>query len=258
MADEEKDSVEGEEGRRHLLLRLDAPLMSFGGASVDNWFPTAEFPFPSMLAGLMANALGLSRHREDAPAIQGIQDRLRYAVRQDVSDGKSVLADFQTASLSRDDAAWTTFGEPEKRSGSPQTYASPQIRWREYVMDARLTVAMRLDPEGEYPSLRRVESALRKPLRPLFAGRESCPLSSKLLMGSATAKTAVGALADERLFGRSRRKVRFIWQAGEEDETVAKETGRFWISGASRDWRFRIHGGEAEYVEGEALRREER
>ena len=44
--------------QRVLALRLEAPLMSFGGVLVDNRGVTEPFPTRSMLAGLIANALG--------------------------------------------------------------------------------------------------------------------------------------------------------------------------------------------------------
>ena len=41
-----------------LLLRLDAPLMSFGAPMVDSNGVIQEFPALSMLTGLLGNALG--------------------------------------------------------------------------------------------------------------------------------------------------------------------------------------------------------
>ena len=44
--------------RRHILLRLDAPLMAFGAPIVDQHGVTGDVPLPSMIAGLLANGLG--------------------------------------------------------------------------------------------------------------------------------------------------------------------------------------------------------
>ena len=56
---------------RHLILRLEAPLMAFGGETIDNYGVIRRFPSASMLTGLLANALGLRRtqaqdHQESA------------------------------------------------------------------------------------------------------------------------------------------------------------------------------------------------
>ena len=42
---------------RHLTLRLESPLMAFGGAIVDNLGVIRSFPSVSKLTGLLANAL---------------------------------------------------------------------------------------------------------------------------------------------------------------------------------------------------------
>lgn len=65
--------------RQFLLLRLEAPMMSFGDVSVDERGPTQAFPAKSMLTGLLGNALGYD-HRE-AVKLESIQNRLNYAVR---------------------------------------------------------------------------------------------------------------------------------------------------------------------------------
>jgi len=41
-----------------LILRLDAPLMSFGGVMIDQHGFIERFPGTSLLTGLVANALG--------------------------------------------------------------------------------------------------------------------------------------------------------------------------------------------------------
>jgi CRISPR-associated protein Cas5/CasD subtype I-E len=64
-----------------LLLRLDAPLMSFGGVVVDEHNPTDPLPYRAMLAGLVANALGLTRAQERE--FESLQSRIRYAARRD-------------------------------------------------------------------------------------------------------------------------------------------------------------------------------
>ena len=57
-----------------LILRLEAPLMSFGGVQVDDRSPTEQFPAQSMIAGMIANALGYT-HR-NYQKTQRLQERL--------------------------------------------------------------------------------------------------------------------------------------------------------------------------------------
>ncbi len=50
---------------RHLLLRLEGPLMAFGGETIDNLGVIRDFPAQSMLTGLIANALGWRREESE-------------------------------------------------------------------------------------------------------------------------------------------------------------------------------------------------
>ncbi len=174
-----------------LILRLDAPLMSFGGVAVDQRRTTAEFPRLSMLAGLLGNALGYD-HRE-ARALDALQGRIRYAVRRDVVGER--LTDFQTVALGDPhlvDTGWTTRGVGERRGGASSE--TTHIRYREYWADAVFTVAFTLEPRDEPPDLNAVEAALREPERPLFIGRKPCLPSCPLLVCRAMAPTLRAAL----------------------------------------------------------------
>ena len=46
---------------RHLIMRLESPLMAFGGEAIDNLGVIRSFPAASMLTGMLANALGWRR-----------------------------------------------------------------------------------------------------------------------------------------------------------------------------------------------------
>lgn len=161
----------------HLLLRLEAPLMSFGTLAVDAHRPVQRWPATSMLTGLLANAMGW--RRTDTAALERLQERLRWAARIDRPG--DLLLDFQTAQLAQDDRGWTTHGSPEGRDGGPNTFDAPHIRRCEYRADASVAVALRLDPAGESPTLDDLAAALRRPQRPLFIGRKSCQPSRPLL-----------------------------------------------------------------------------
>lgn len=77
------------------ILRFDAPLMSFGGVMVDQNGFTDRFPGTSLLAGLFANAMGMS-HGE-AGALGALQERIEYAARWDVAPAS--IVDYQTVNL---------------------------------------------------------------------------------------------------------------------------------------------------------------
>lgn len=153
-----------------LLLRLEAPLISFGGVTIDSYGVIDDLPSVSMLTGLLGNALGW--RRTDSERLQSLQDRIRYVVRLDRAGTR--IRDFQTAQLSKDDKAWTTHGVPQKRAGGAQSYDSPHLRYRDFHADASVAIALALDPENKVPSIEDCAAALMAPARPLFLGRKSC------------------------------------------------------------------------------------
>lgn len=162
-----------------LVLRLQAPLMSFGGVAVDEIRPTREMPGRSLLTGLLGNALGW--HHRDSEALQRLQQRLVYAVRQD--DPGQYLEDFHTVDLGQSflSRGWTTRGAPEGR-GSGSATSGTHIRQLHYLADAAYTVALTLSPAEEQPTLEALHAALARPARPLFLGRKTC-LPSRPLVG---------------------------------------------------------------------------
>ena len=176
---------------RHLLLDLDAPLMSFGGDMVDAYGVVRDFPAKSMVAGLLANALGWERYEAEAHA--RLQERLVMGSAR-VVEGRRVR-DFQTAQLGGGDRGWTTRGRFEGRSGGAATYQSPHIRYRDADADARVLVALRLDRAEEEPSLDWIEKALDYPERPLFLGRKPFLPSRPIGLGFVEGATIREALA---------------------------------------------------------------
>jgi CRISPR system Cascade subunit CasD len=174
----------------HLLLRLEAPLMSFGTTAVDHRRPVQAWPAVSMLTGLLANALGWQR--SDASALDALQARIRWAARIDRPG--TALHDFQTAQLGRADKVWTTRGVVEARDGGPDAYKSPHLRYRDYRADASVLVALRLAPADLSPTLHDLAAALDRPQRPLFIGRKGCPPATRINQGLVQADDAVAAV----------------------------------------------------------------
>lgn len=173
-----------------LILRLDAPLQSWGTVARDPKRPTGRFPTRSALAGLIASAL---RWRyQDADLTTALQDAIRYAVREDRAP--VLLRDFHTADLGRIGIeGWTRWGM-ERRGGSPSAARGTQILEKEYLADGVFIVALGLDQDAPV-GLDTVAAALRRPARPLFLGRRSCLPASMLLAEQVNADSLFAALA---------------------------------------------------------------
>lgn len=228
-----------------LILRFDAPLMSFGAVVVDQNNPTWRFPGTSMLTGLLGNALGWD-HR-DADKLQTLQNRLRFAARWDAEP--EALADYQTVDLGQSfmvDTGWTTRGKREDRKGGPASTGT-HIRYRDYWANGLATVALSLAGEGD-PNLEDIEQALRRPARPLFIGRKPCLPAAPLLVGRRQAEGLKAALAAEPLadIGPRHRPERIpaLWPL--DEEAAANTQERF----DRRSWRDNIHIGSVRYAVG--------
>lgn len=138
-----------------LLLRLGAPLQSWGTSSRFVRRNTDRAPSRSGVLGLLAAAKGL---RRTDPLEELLA--LRIGVRID-----------QPGQLERD------FHTARTRDGS----TSMPLSYRFYLADAVFAVAV----EGEQGLLESIEQALRSPVFPLFLGRRSCPPAGRLLHGLA-------------------------------------------------------------------------
>lgn len=237
------------------MLRLDAPLMSFGGVLVDQINPVDRFPGRSLLAGLLANAMGWD-HR-DAAAIEQLQTRLRHASRWDAEP--ECIVDYQTVDLGQDfmqDTGWTTRGRREDRGGGEATSGTHQ-RYRHYWANGCATVALALtdaDAPGaggrtaESIDLAALEAALRRPARPLFIGRKTCMPAAPLLLGRRSATGVRAALAAEPLAAVAPRRppsrVSACWPA--EETPGAQEI----VLDDLRDWTSNLHRGSQRYAVG--------
>lgn len=222
---------------RHLILRLEAPLISFGGEAIDNYGVVRDFPSASMLTGLIANALGY--RRGDAESLDRLQARLVFATRLDHVAER--MQDFQTVHLGKSDKGWTTRGRPEGRAGGAGTYSGAHLRYRDYDADACICVALRLEPPDHIPTLSDIANALDEPLRPLFIGRKPCLPSSRMVDGFVEAETTLAALrAYPRLTdSKDEREVTVYWPADEGDLRRA----RLLTVTDRRNWRSGVHGG---------------
>jgi CRISPR system Cascade subunit CasD len=166
---------------RHLILRLEAPLMAFGDVMIDAIGPVRLTPSAASLTGMLANALGYRRW--EGGRLQRLQERLVFGCRVDRRGTR--FTDFQTVELGQNDKSWRTDGSVERRGdqGGADTYRSPHIRRRDYVADACLTIALRLSDPDESPTLDELATAIVEPVRPLFLGRKTCLPAGPLFCG---------------------------------------------------------------------------
>lgn len=233
---------------RWLVLRLEAPLLSFGGVAIDQLGVTRDFPALSMLTGLLANALGYRRTEWEKH--QALQDRLVFAARRDREYPAGILTDSQNAQLGKNDKGWTSFGVPEGRDGA--SYGAPHRRRRDYHMDARVTLVLRLMPEEDDPGLDRLAGALALPARPIFIGRKPCLPAVPLGGGFVHAGTAFEALRqvlETDPPAERPEKLHALWPAGEGPET-GEAVHRIHDLPDLRNWRTGLHGGTRRVVEG--------
>lgn len=226
-----------------LILRFDAPLMSFGGPIVDNRGAIQDHPPLSLLTGLIGNALGYD-HREPE-RLQALQRRIRYCCRRDRTGER--MTDFQTVDLGQDflvDKGWTTRGAIERRAGGSAREGT-HIRTRDYLADAVFTIALTLDPADETPTLGDVAAALDSPERPLFLGRKPCLPAAPLLLERIEAASLLEALAlasrlaPDRVDGDP--NVRPAWWPDGEGPA---DVGTALPVTDERDWKNQIHGGQ--------------
>jgi len=225
---------------RCLMLRFDAPLMSFGGVLVDQHNHTERFPGRAMLTGLIANALGW--HHGDAETLNALQSRIEYAARWDVPP--TPLRDYHTVDLGQPHLAqpgWTTRGVPEHRQGGSAKKGTHE-RYRHYWADGVVTLALALC-EGS-PDLETVTTALQRPARPLFLGRKTCLPAGRLVLGQREAANTLSALQAEPRDRRASPEAEHFeacWPPGREHaQTESRQREN---RTDERDWRIQAHVG---------------
>lgn len=135
-----------------LLLRLAAPLQSWGIASKFDTRDTAREPSKSGVIGLLTAALGQGRDEK-----MDDLNALRFGVR--VDQPGMLLRDYHTAML-----------DPK---------IPPFVTTRYYLADAVFLVGL----EGEENFLVKLKEAVQKPFYPLYLGRRSCPPVGRIVIG---------------------------------------------------------------------------
>jgi len=142
-----------------LLMRLEAPMQSWGTQSRFTVRDTGREPSKSAVIGLLCAALGVDR--EDDARLADLA-AMRMAVRIDRPG--IIMRDYHTAG----GGPWKgrRYGVAKASGGRPDTVVST----RYYLSDASFLVALQSDNRA---LLNECDRALRAPVWPLFLGRRS-------------------------------------------------------------------------------------
>ncbi len=229
---------------RVLLLRYEAPLMSFGAVRVDARGPVWEHPTLSQVTGVLANALGYDHGETEA--LQRLQNRLQLASRIDRAGTR--LRDYQTVDLNPGTSpwmkeGWTTRGAPEGRGGGKAAREGTHIRLRDFHADRIQTLAVALVPAQEVPTLDDCLAALERPARPLFLGRKPCLPSGPVALGLREAESLRAALEAEPRHERADSADGPLPACWAEDGSPRPADERTEPVVDERDWAAQLHTG---------------
>jgi len=176
-----------------LILRLTAPLQSWGTQSRFSVRDTAREPSKSGVVGLICAALGRPRHAD-------IHDLMALAMTVRIDREGSVQRDYQTAGGgSLPDGR--RYGVAKANRAKPQTVTSN----RYFLADADFRVALEGDDES---LLKTISNALTRPKWPLYLGRKAFVPSQPLCRGVHNGLNAIDILSKrEPWFARSHREI---------------------------------------------------
>jgi CRISPR system Cascade subunit CasD len=144
-------------GNGYLALMLDAPMQSWGSASQFERRTTGLYPSKSGTVGLLCAALGVAKNSQEeatALAVLGSSEMLAIAIPR--SGEVRRMEDFHTVL--------------DTRRASNKPNEDPVITRREYLLDARFGVVLKLPFEWA----RKVASAVQNPVWGIWLGRKCC------------------------------------------------------------------------------------
>jgi len=172
-----------------LFLRLEGPLQSWGELALGDYRSTAAIPTASALVGLLANALGWERERDEARLV-ALARALRCGVRIDRPGWR--YTDYHLISTGLPDAR----GRLKKLYGRVLT----GVTFREYLVGASFLAAVQFGSEStedDLPSVAELAAAVERPARVLVLGRRSCLPSVPIFAGVGTFASLAEALATQ-------------------------------------------------------------
>lgn len=159
-----------------LVLRLSAPLQSWGGHSRHTTRGTLTHPTKSGVVGLCAAALGRPRGTDLSDL-----SALRLGVRVDRPG--TLLVDFHTVSAASHGPLDPKAQRLPTSGGGRLKPGEGKVSRRAYLQDAVFVAALEATDDAPRALLHAVEAALRRPRYPLFLGRRSCPPDRPVLLG---------------------------------------------------------------------------
>ncbi|MGQ3892057.1 type I-E CRISPR-associated protein Cas5/CasD [Legionella sp. CNM-4043-24] len=229
----------------HLVIRLYAPLASWGQAAVGGTRPTSVNPTRSALIGLLGAALGV--HRDNAIQQDILQQSVSFAVKQLMPT--CLLRDFHTIQVPSKGKQKFFTRKMELDVKDLNTILSS----RDYRCDGLWVVAITLTPNAQY-TLETLMYALIRPKNHLYLGRKSCPLAVPLspkIIQTETLKEALdsefpplsGSIKqDDFLLGKSQ-MVTYLWEGEVNSLGVIADDiamSQSWDDPISRDrWQFK-------------------
>ena len=180
-----------------LVMRWRGPLMSLAGARIDGYAQQMAIPSLTMVAGMLAAALG---YRRGDPRIEALADALHFGVV--VHKPGTPLVDFQTADLAiigMQRAVVDRHGTVRivKREGSGAA-KDRQMQYRPLLADGDMSVVASVAAPWTAPQLLQ---ALRTPVFPLCLGRQSCPAGGQVgehVIEASSLEAALDAVRSER------------------------------------------------------------
>lgn len=202
-----------------LLLRLNAPMQSWGSGSLYDQRETDDMPTKSGVIGLLAAAFGRSRGDSVDDLI-----KLKFGVRIDAPGTR--MADFQVTHM------------------GGKLY--PNTSKHFYLCDATFLVGFSTEDEEQ---LRMICNACNSPKFSLFLGRRSCPPTFPLNLGIRD-KELYQALLDEpwqisdwnkKAFGRYNDKTLLRIVIDDEDGKAIKKDVPVSYSPFKREYGFRTY-----------------
>ena len=155
-----------------LLLRLAAPLQSWGDESKYDIRQTRMEPSKSGVIGLLSAALGL---RRDSEEIIDLSNALRMGVRVEMPG--RVIRDFHTARKPKYKSNGDIRHDTDR---SVIMENAPYVTNRYYLSDACFLVGLESEDEE---LMERLSKAVTAPCFPLYLGRRSCPPVLPLNLG---------------------------------------------------------------------------
>lgn len=190
-----------------LLLRLAAPLQSWGSESKFDIRQTGREPTKSGVIGMLAAALGMKRDAD-----LGVFNKLRFGVR--VEQAGTLLHDFHMAHAEK----------------------SSYLTHRYYLSDAVFLAGLECD---DPLFLNTLSQALQSPEFPLYLGRRSCPPTLPLVLGIRE-DGLVNALKNEKpLVGNAGQALRIQYDSAKTDPRSKKQDAPISFDCAYRRYGYR-------------------